>query len=282
MPDLSRITVLVVDDSPDSLAVLTETLEREGADVLVARSGDAALGIVARVKPDIVLLDALMPGRDGFETCRALKADESSAGIPVIFMTGLDETEHIVRAFSVGGVDYVTKPFAVAEVIARIEVHGRNASRSRLVQRALETSGRHLVATDAQGRVSWVSAEARAALQGGARLHDDPRTISPGETIEAAGQTLRLLGACGPSEYLFELLDKASAQTPEDVLKQGFGLTTREAEVLIWLVRGKSNRDIATILSLSPRTVDKHLETVFRKLGVENRTSAVALAVAKI
>ena len=77
-------------------------------------------------------------------------------------------------------------------------------------------------------------------------------------------------------------LDKASAQTPEDVLKQGFGLTTREAEVLIWLVRGKSNRDIATILNLSPRTVDKHLEAVFRKLGVENRTSAVALAVAKM
>ena len=87
MPSLSRIVVLVVDDSPDSLAVLTETLEREGADVLVARSGDAALGIVARVKPDIVLLDALMPGRDGFETCRALKADEGSAGIPVIFLS---------------------------------------------------------------------------------------------------------------------------------------------------------------------------------------------------
>jgi DNA-binding response OmpR family regulator len=282
MPSLSRIVVLVVDDSPDSLAVLTETLEREGADVLVARSGDAALGIVARVKPDIVLLDALMPGRDGFETCRALKADEGSAGIPVIFMTGLDETEHIVRAFSVGGVDYVTKPFAVAEVIARIKVHGRNASRSRLVQRALETSGRHLVATDAQGRVTWVSAEARNQLQAGATLVDDPHSLSPGAVVEAAGLTLNHLGACGPSEYLFELLETTRAIAPEEVLRQDFGLTSREAEVLIWLVRGKSNRDIATILNLSPRTVDKHLEAVFRKLGVENRTSAVALAVAKM
>ncbi|MBL7405911.1 response regulator, partial [Escherichia coli] len=92
-----RDIVLVIDDSPDTLSFLTEAIERSGATVLVAVGGDLALTLVDEITPDVILLDAVMPGLDGFETCRRLKAKPQLAGVPVIFMTGLSETEHIVK-----------------------------------------------------------------------------------------------------------------------------------------------------------------------------------------
>ena len=97
MPEAQRDIVLVVDDSPDTLSFLTEAIERSGATVLVAVGGDLALDLVEEITPDIILLDAVMPGMDGFETCRRLKAKGRLAHVPVIFMTGLSETEHIVK-----------------------------------------------------------------------------------------------------------------------------------------------------------------------------------------
>ena len=83
--------------------------------------------IVDQITPDIVLLDAVMPGMDGFETCRRLKRDAGLDNVPIIFMTGLAETEHIVRGLEAGGVDYVTKPIVIEEMLARIRVHLANA-----------------------------------------------------------------------------------------------------------------------------------------------------------
>ncbi|MCJ2079799.1 response regulator, partial [Methylobacterium sp. J-090] len=93
MRELHRDIVLVVDDSPDTLSFLTEAIERSGATVLVAVAGDLALALVDEITPDIILLDAVMPGMDGFETCRRLKAKGHLGHVPVIFMTGLSETE---------------------------------------------------------------------------------------------------------------------------------------------------------------------------------------------
>ncbi|MBP0650762.1 response regulator, partial [Mycobacterium tuberculosis] len=90
--------------------------------VLVATGGAAALDIVARVNPDVILMDAVMPGLDGFETCRRLKKLPPTAMTPILFMTGLTETEHIVEGLEAGGVDYITKPIVVEELIARIRV----------------------------------------------------------------------------------------------------------------------------------------------------------------
>jgi DNA-binding response OmpR family regulator len=126
-----REIVLVIDDSPATLGMLNETLERAGYTVLIAQSGPSAMDLVDRVTPDIVLLDAVMPGMDGFEVCRRLKRTAGLAAVPVIFMTGLTETEHVVMALEVGGVDYVTKPISPEEVLARIRVHITNARLTR-------------------------------------------------------------------------------------------------------------------------------------------------------
>ena len=200
----ARDVVLVVDNSPETLRMLTDALDQAGMTVMVALDGSAAMKVVEQITPDIILLDAVMPGFDGFEACRRLKSEPALSHVPVVFMTGLSETEHIVRGLEAGGVDYVTKPIVIEEMLARIRVHLANA---RLIRRATE-----------------------------------------------------------------------AASTAHE-LRKDFKLTSREAEVLSWLSKGKTNRDIAQILGLSPRTIDKHLEQIYAKLGVENRTAAAAMAV---
>src|SRR5258708_36021966 len=114
----TRDTVLVVDDSPETLRLLTDAIEDAGMTVLVAREGEHALSIVEKVLPDVILMDALMPGMDGFETCRRLKRNSTLAHVPVIFMTGLSETQDIVKGLEAGGGDYVTKAIAPDDMAA--------------------------------------------------------------------------------------------------------------------------------------------------------------------
>lgn len=117
--------ILIVDDTPLNLSVVVEFLQQLGFGIRIARSGESALRRVKYDKPDIILLDVLMPGIDGFETCRRLKADENLRDIPVIFMTSLTRVEDKVRGFEAGAVDYVTKPLAQEEVLARVTTHLR-------------------------------------------------------------------------------------------------------------------------------------------------------------
>lgn len=206
--------VLIVDDLPDNLALLSDALEQAGHMVLVALDGATALERMQRLKPDIVLLDALMPGIDGFETCRRIKARAGFEDVPVLFMTALTESEHVLQGFAAGGVDYVTKPIVPEQVLARVASHLRTA-------RALR--------------------EAREAAQ-----------QAPAPDAEAVRATLA----------------------------RRYQLTAREVEVLEWVALGKTNRDIGEILGLSPRTVNKHLEHVYVKLGVETRTAAASVVMA--
>jgi CheY-like chemotaxis protein len=133
--------VLVVDDVPDNLSVLHDALDESGYTVLVATSGEAALQRRAQALPDIVLLDAMMPGLDGFEVAKRLKAGPQTAHIPIIFMTGLTDTEHLVAALEAGGVDYVTKPIKPKEVLARMGVHLQSARLARQTRNALDAFG---------------------------------------------------------------------------------------------------------------------------------------------
>ncbi|QQR40149.1 response regulator transcription factor [Devosia rhizoryzae] len=285
--------VLLVDDSPESLGFLTAALEHDGVTVLVARSGEAALGIVLRVTPDVVLMDAVMPGLDGFETCRQMKAMAALTHVPIIFMTGLTETEHIVHALESGGVDYLSKPINVDELRARIRVHLVNARRGQSARIALDAAGRHLVAFGADGSLLWSTPQANRLLERSgfdaarqATMSEGFQTwlsepTSSGFDLPQAGVSalqFAYLGTVGSDEYLFRL-SRMQSEGQEETLRQQFGLTQRESEVLLWIARGKANRDIGEILGLSPRTVNKHLEQVYAKLGVENRASAAIRAV---
>lgn len=141
--------ILLVDDVPANLAVLTAALEPEGYEILAAPNGATALKVAARAKPDLILLDIMMPEMDGLETCRRLKQDAATRGIPVIFITARAEMECVVEGFRVGGVDYVTKPFQTEEVLSRVATHLRlNRLTRELTEknRALETRTAELTA----------------------------------------------------------------------------------------------------------------------------------------
>lgn len=121
--DRSLANVLVVDDTPANLEVITETLSSAGYQVMVAISGDRALKRLESYTPDLILLDVQMPGIDGFETCRQIKENPNLAHIPIIFITALSDTESIIKGFSLGAVDYINKPFREPELIARVNTH---------------------------------------------------------------------------------------------------------------------------------------------------------------
>ncbi|MDO9596692.1 MAG: response regulator transcription factor [Azoarcus sp.] len=298
--------VLIVDDVPENLALLHDALDEAGYLVLVATNGESALARARQSLPDVVLLDALMPGMDGFEVARRLKADFATRAIPLIFMTGLTETEHVVAAFAAGGADYVTKPIKPAEVLARIAAHVQNARQMKQARSALDAFGQATVAVRTHdARLVWQTPLARQLIGSWfdtarsepsefapQRLLDwilaaelarrERRDVSP--LVAVDGQR-RLLASfhdqTGDEEWLVVLREENDASAIEALIA-AFRLTTREAEVLYWVIRGKTNRDIGEILGSSPRTVHKHLEHVFEKLGVETRTAAASMAMAKL
>ena len=116
-------SVLVVDDTIENLRLLSSMLEEHGYEVRPVTNGRQALQAVERDPPDLILLDITMPEMDGYEVCRRLKANDRSKDVPVIFLTALTDTADKVRAFDVGGVDYITKPFQFEEVLARVKTH---------------------------------------------------------------------------------------------------------------------------------------------------------------
>jgi DNA-binding CsgD family transcriptional regulator len=205
----------------------------------------------------------------------------------------------VLEGLAAGGVDYVTKPLVVDELLARIRVHLANARAAAGSRAALDATGRFLLATDRLGRLLWCTPKARQLLselfptsQGAGpslpqpvmsqlmRLRSEGTAPQARLLVDAAGRKLEIsvLSPIGPDELLFRLTE-LSTTDDEKRLQQSLALTSRESEVLLWISRGKANREIGEILDISPRTVNKHLEQIFVKLGVENRASAAARAV---
>lgn len=296
--DTKRSVILVVEDSPESLGMLHETLERNGYTVLLAPNGERALEIVTHISPDGILMDARLPGINGFETTRRIKQLANARVTPVLFMTGLDDTDHIVEGLEAGGVDYIVKPIVPSEMIARLKVHLVNARDAQTAKAALEISGQSLVSADFQGRVLWATPSVRKRfVPGQSKLRSQTlkwlRQISSQATpanyaepcieTDSLGHSVQLiyLGQSGKEQFLLRVRDGDESST-RAVIQDYFDLTGREADVLLWLVNGKSNKEIAEILSISPRTVNKYLDHVYVKLGVENRTAAAMVTMRRI
>jgi len=299
--DLSDI-VLIVDDVPENLSLLHDALDETGYTVIVATNGESALLRARKSLPDVILLDALMPGMDGFEVARRLKADYATHHIPIVFMTGLTETEHVVAAFAAGGADYVTKPIRPAEVLARITAHVQNARQIKQARSALDAFGQATVAIRASdGKLVWQTPLSRKLLKdyfASGEKETPPRLLDwiadaeiahrngrePSALLIAEGSR-RLLASfhdqTGDQEWLVVLREENDASAIESLIT-AFRLTQREAEVLYWVTLGKTSKDIGDINGSSPRTVNKHLEHIFEKLGVETRTAAANLAMSKM
>lgn len=284
--------VLIVDDCTDNLSMLSQVLEKEDMQTLIALEGVQALSIARQMLPDIILLDAVMPNMSGFEVCQELKKDPELKFIPVIFMTGLSDSESVVQGFSAGGIDYITKPIVNSELIARMRVHLTSNRLTRSAQSALDIAGQYVFAVNRMGGVVWSTSHVSEVLETASndsdwlsvKLHQELRqwlSMSPSNgmslRLKAPNSILRVLflGESNTKEYLLKLVD---TEVPNEslLLQNSLNLTAREAEVLLWIAKGKTNRDIGEILGTSPRTINKHSDNIYKKLGVENRTSAAA------
>lgn len=313
----SQGLVLIVDDAPDNLSMLHDALDAAGYTVLVATRGEQALARAAQAQPDVILLDAIMPGMDGFACAQQLKAQPLTRHIPIIFMTGLTESEHVVRALGAGCVDYVTKPVRADEVLARMQVHVASARAARTqtqqalaARSALDAFGyASMTVRVADGRVLWQTTLAREMLARSSEVAaqgyvsetvrswmlrhqadlkstaEPPRLVLPQPTGQLV---LRLHQPHDDAEgesaegQVLVVMREESGTVQAEVLREAFALTAKEAEVLYWVAQGKINRDIADIVGSSPATVKKHLERVHAKLGVETRTAAAAMALAHL
>jgi diguanylate cyclase (GGDEF)-like protein/PAS domain S-box-containing protein len=164
LADPRKPAILIVDDAPDNLGVLRAMMLRQGYQTFVATSGDRALDIALRVKPDLILLDVVMPGIDGLETCRRLKAHPATTRIPVIFMSARGDTEDIVAGFDTGAADYIPKPLRLEEVCARVraqlrlrstaDTQSEQADRLRMIVNSMDQG---LLIVEGCGRVQYAN-----------------------------------------------------------------------------------------------------------------------------
>ena len=300
---LSLPTILVVDDVPANLSVLLDLLTDAGFAVLVADSGERALLQVSHRRPDLILLDAMMPGLDGFETCRRLKADPATRDLPVLFMTALTDTAACLSGFAAGAVDYISKPFesrrkcwpgcasswslaiGCAATWRPRYVYACTPKRGWSVRSPRRCSsptpmGSWFFAPRAPANcwpATWTASIPKLRL---------PAALLGGQPIPRPSGSVRLrarrfaaeTGGEEDEQGLIILLLREEAPDPSLMLMSALNLTEREAEVLYWVAQGKTSPEIAIILGTAPKTIKKHLERVYRKLGVETRASAAVQA----
>jgi len=221
--------ILIVDDEPDNLLLLELILTGHGYQVRTATDGMRALEAAQRQVPDLILLDILMPEMDGYDVCRQLKADERMCGVPVLFLSALDEAKYKVKAFAVGGVDYITKPFQVEEVVARLQTHLAlrdlhrqiQAANARLARQLKELEARneeldafaHTVAHDIKNPLTMIIGYADSLLADHQRMSGDERDESLRTLKQSAAKIvnivdeLLLLASVRRTEVTLEPLD---------------------------------------------------------------------------
>jgi CheY-like chemotaxis protein/DNA-binding CsgD family transcriptional regulator len=295
--------VMIIDDIPDNLALLSDTLSESGYRVLVATDGRSALEQIEYLRPDIILLDVMMPGINGYETCNRLKANPKTATIPVLFMTALSELNDLLRGFGEGAMDYMVKPIRPPEVLARVEAQLVQARTIQRAENALNNGPYSALTINANGIITWLPVAAAHWLNDfllANLLRDEIKVrgllptsmlawlkaqlgkpdgggFMPFESVKGEFHFSAKLIPCSHNDEYLLLLEKHSGHWNIDSVKHSLGLTSREAEILMWISRGKTNKEIGMILGGSPRTVNKHLEHIFEKLGVVTRAAAVSI-----
>jgi len=292
-----KLTVLAVDDSSEALGMINMALAEAGMVALIALNGQQALQVLEQVTPDVILMDAVMPIMDGFECAQEIR--KRLPLTPVIFMTGLSEVEDIVKAFDAGGNDYIVKPIRPEELLVRIRQHCNNARMLIEAQKVLDSMRQHVFCIDKNGRILWATPEAQILINQYLNQPSEPpgsldrqlsSWLSSGQTghdlalpiqDENSMLTVHYYKQPEEDEYLLKI-QSPNVEIDPALLEESLGITNREAEVLLWLAHGKTNREIAEILNMSPRTVNKHLEQMYPKIGAENRTSAASIAIQTI
>lgn len=317
MPD-EPTRILIIDDNVANLKVATMHLSNYTYVVLTARDGESGLRRARRATPDLILLDIQMPGIDGYETCRRLKADPLTADIPIIYMTARSQVDDKLRAFELGGVDYITKPFEAPELIARVRNHLQIVHQKRQIARhAEELQARVAEATEqlrgelAERRAIAAEREALSALVRlqSEQLYEQTRRwlshredrdaglaqrlrVDIAERIRLALEQLHRTHQAHPLDEIaqtIELLTPALSQSqdvgeslrePDPPIAENplLRLSTREYEVFQLLTQGKANKEIAYTLGISTSTVSTYRLRIMEKLGINDLPGLIRAA----
>ena len=239
--DDQRETILVVDDTPTNLRVVSAFLHEAGFKVLVAEDGTDAMGLIPQGRPDIILLDILMPDLNGFETCLQLKADPKTQDIPVIFMTALSDPVEKVKGFQVGGVDYITKPFNQEEVLARVKTH----LALRGLRRKLEEQNHQL---EEQNR------KLRDEINAHSRTKETVQYLQDELESQQAGGVI-----IGNSPSIRKVLDQIAHAAQTDCTVLIIGETGTGKEVMARMVHEQSSRTNASMIKVNCAAIPKDL-----------------------
>lgn len=255
---LKNKKILVVDDTPANIDILLQILEPQGLKIFVASSGEVALKLVSQVSLDLILLDVMMPGIDGFETCRRLKLQENAANVPIIFITAKNETKDIVKGFSLGGVDYITKPFRNEEVCARVFTHLKLRD---LVQELERKNGKLIELNDLKtkflGMASHDMRNPLASIHGFSKLLLNDGDSLPEETRREFLQSIQQV-TNKLLELLNDLLDVSMIESGQLDLKLNSGSLERLIQERVGVIRifsEKKNMKIHLDLETIPDAV---------------------------
>ncbi len=274
-----RDVILVVDDTPETLGLLTDTLDHAGFTVLIATDGQSALELLDQITPDLVLMDAVMPGLSGFESCRRLKQEKMMANAAGHLSHGAQRVRARCRGprgRRCGLRDQAHRRGRAARAHPR-------ASRERACRagrrRGARCVRRFLLRRDRAGRLLWCTPKAKSFSRMRTCMAASPRSSSRLRQQTAGGACVVVLAVGerrleiargqlgGAGRVAVPAHGQRRCRSRKTVLQKTLAISSRESEVLLWVSRGKSNREIGEILTISPRTVDKHLAQIYTKLG---------------
>ena len=275
MTDCSTCNVLVVDDDSVNLITLRHILKGQGYGVSTAASGIEALEMVQVEIPEIILLDVVMPEMDGYAFCQLLKSDEATREIPVIFLSSLSSSEEKVKAFKVGGVDYIVKPFEPTEVIARVRTHlslrrVQCQLEEKVQQRTSALEEKHDELRDANTTLKYLLREIEREKDqvGQTMLMNIEKLVLPNLD--------RMVGAPLPKQ---EVLRKTISRNLLDIARPLVGgsldvyrmLTPTELQLVNLIRQGKNNKETADELNISVQTVSTHRRNIRKKLNITGK-----------
>jgi DNA-binding response OmpR family regulator/DNA-binding CsgD family transcriptional regulator len=269
-------SILIVDDVSANVDMLRKILEAEGYSISMAPNGEVALDRAAKIKPDLILMDVMMPGIDRFETCRKLKEDSVLKNTPILFVTGKTETEDIVEGFRAGGADYITKPFRSEEVIARVGTH----LRLRGSIEKLEKFNQHLeelvaARTHELQKKNLALSEILSQIELERKQIKDAVRTNSDKLILPIIKKLRNKGGDKNSQY-YDILEKSvkelTLEFGNKISDNLFQMSSREIEICNLIKNGFEGKEMSRFLDISYKTVETHRRNIRRKLGIVNKS----------
>lgn len=268
-------TIMVIDDSLESLKLLTSILSDQGFGVRQARTGQMALTAIKKKLPDLIILDIRMPEIDGLEVCRELKKDPATKGVPIIFISAMAGSIEKTRAFSAGGVDYITKPFQPLEVLARVKLH---LSLTRMKHNLKELVHERTIKLEESNTALKVLLEhrrsARETLEENVVSQINALVLPYLKRLEKTGLTPQQKAL---TSVIASSLEEITSGFSGRLYRRAAGVTPREMEVAALIKTGKTNVEISEILHISEPAISFHRQNLRKKLGLIGKKMNLAV-----